>query len=148
MLVSRGMKDHLRIMLLENASQPFCIAYICDHRREQQVWIILTEFEKNFEDAVFSMTQQNKLRGITARNLPAQLTSDGASGTSDKHTFSFKRRTDCLIVDMYMLAAQKVGDIHFAQTVDAHPAADQFINTRHCAGCDSPGTADIVNLSH
>src|SRR6185503_5217910 len=122
------------------------MAHVCNNRREQKVWIILIEFEKNFEDAVFAMTKQYKLSWVATRNLAAQLTSDGTPCTCDKNAFSFERHANCLIVDVYMLAAQKVGNIHFAQTIDANPATDQFIDPRHGARCDSPGATDVIDL--
>src|SRR4026209_2471786 len=109
------------------------MAHVCNDRREQKVWIILIEFEKNFEDAVFAMTKQYELSWVAPRNLAAQLTSDGTPCAGDKNAFSFERRANCLIGGVDMLAAEKGGYIHFAQTIDAHPATDQFMDPRHGA---------------
>ena len=48
-----------------------------------------------------------------------------------------------MILDARWFTSQKVGDIHFTQTVDADFSADQFEKTRHGAEGDALQTANV-----
>ena len=94
------------------------------------------------------MTEQDKFSGSASRNLTAEFASDGTARACDKYALAFESLPHFFIVHADMVAAQEVGDVHFAQTVDADLAAEQFVNPRHGARRDSFLAAGVIDQAN
>ena len=145
MFVRRSMENHLRTEIGENTLNPGLITDIRDDQLERQGGKVLPQFKHGFEDAVLAVTEQDKHLRTPAGDLAADFTTDGTACTGDQHPLPGQRRTDQFILDLRRFAPQKVGDIHFAQTVDTDLAADQFVQPRHGAERNALQAADICH---
>src|SRR6266545_7128525 len=119
MLMSRGVKDDLRLMWTKHLAETLCIAYIGDDWGNQEVRVIFVQFEKNFKNAVLAVTEQNKFCWIAACDLAAKLTPDRTPSARNQNAFCSKRCSNGFIIHTHRFPAQKIVDIHFAQTIDA-----------------------------
>ncbi len=106
------------------------------------------QFKQDLKNGVFTVTEQDKFGGIASRNLTTEFAPDGTACPCDQNPLAFERLPHLFIIHADMVAAQEVGDIHFAQTVDTDLAAEQFINARHGARRDAFEAADIVDQAN
>src|SRR5258707_714944 len=130
MFMRSSMEKDLHI--LEDALQSLKIFYVSDDWRELQSRIIILQLQQRFEDAVLTVTQNDQLRRIPARDLARKFTPNGAAGAGDEHTPSAQRFANHFLVDASRFPAQEVSDVDLAQAAYADLAADQFIDSGHC----------------
>ena len=127
MLVRRSVKDNLRLVLSENFFNAIQIADIGNDRLKVECRKIILEFLQGFKDAVLAVTKQDKFGWVPARELTAEFTANRTTCASDENSLTAQCCANETVVNFGRVAAQEVGDIHFAQAVDADLTADEFV---------------------
>jgi hypothetical protein len=143
MLVGRGMEDDLRAQALECGFQARLITDIGNDRVYGQAGEVFAQFEQNLEDAVFAVSEQIQFGRLPACHLAADFAADGAARTRNQNALAAQDGGNHILADAGWLAAQQVGDFHFAQAADADLATQQFIDARHDAEWHALEAADV-----
>src|SRR5215213_6401954 len=144
----RRMEDHLGLMLLKYLRKTVRSAHIRNDGRKEKIRVNVVKLEINFKDAILAMTQQDQFGWVATGDLAAKLTPDGAPCARNQNPFSGKCGTDGFVIDAHRLAAQEVVNVHFAQTVDTHPATNEFVYAGNGARGNAFYSAYIVNHAH
>ncbi len=94
------------------------------------------------------MTEQDEFGWIASRNLTAEFAPNRTARARDKNAFAFESLPHFFIIHADGIAAQQIGDVHFAQTTHIHFAADQFIKSRHRARWNPLYAANVIDHPH
>ena len=79
---------------------------------------------------VFVNVQNYKLLGVVGCYLAAELASYRAASARDKHHPVLDIAHNFVEVDLYLVAAEKVGNLHLAQRGDTGIAVYYLVNAR------------------
>jgi len=146
--VGCSMKDHLRMVLAEDRLETRLVTHIGNDRFDQQRGEIFLKVKNSFKDAVLAMPHQNQHGWAPACYLAAKFTSDRATAARDQHNSPVKGLPHQLFFKLSGLAAEQVSNVHFAQTIDADFATQEFVDARDGAEWDPATTASIGNQTH
>ena len=85
MLVCGGVKHDLRTHALEGGAQTSAVPNVGDERLNGEPGKLFSETRLRFEDAVFTVAEQQQQRGVRQCDLPAQLATDRPTRSGHHH---------------------------------------------------------------
>ena len=133
-LVRRRVEHHVRPILREHRLQPLPVADGADqHLGVQRAAVLLAQLVEQLVGVVLVDVEYDQpLRG-EARDLAAQLGADGAAAARHQHRAVGQVAADRVHVQLHLVAAEQVGDVHVAHRAHLGLAVHHLGQHRHVA---------------
>ena len=145
MLMGCGVIDNIRVIVLEYLLHPVGIPHGSNQHHQVQLRIFSHQLLLNVIGIILINVQDQKLSGLMARNLSAQLAAYGTAAPCHHDNLAADVSHDLVHICLDSLPAQEVFDFHFLQLGHGYLTVDQLIGARNGPEFASRLLTDIQN---
>ena len=130
-LVRRGVEEHLRPVALEHLAHLRLVAGVGEHRDRGGEVALVDELALDLEQRGLRLVDEHEAGRAEPRELAAELRADRAAGARDEHRLVLDVRRHEREVDLDLLAAEDVLDLHRPDLgAEVEVAGDQLVQAR------------------
>ena len=131
MLVRRRVEEHLRAVALEDLAHLRLVARVGEHRDRGGVVALVDQLALDLEQRRLALVDEHEPGRAEPGELAAELRADRAAGAGDEHRLVLDVGRDEPEVDLDLLAAEHVLDLHRPDLrAEVEVARDQLVQAR------------------
>ena len=146
MLVRRRVEDQLRPVRVEDRADALRVAHAAYERHQVEIRVVVPQLLLDGVGVVLVDVEDDELLGVVARDLAAELGSDGAAAPGDHDNAALDETAHLLRVHHDGVAAQQVLQADFAQLAHGHLAVHELVDARYRADLAPCGAAQLQDL--